>query len=290
MQKAVVLEGLKRCPDDDFDRCVRDVHRRLHHSALPRDFGPWCLDRAVAMEERAPRVAEHLLERAFRALNDDRIRHGLTHRRIREATSHSDRLKTLVTRLNRSPSVSEQEAELAEQQRRYEHRHRAERARELDILRSQRAALAGNRAPAGLLYQLARTYFGDYWAIAADKSAGALAIGERYASDRSTAQAILDGFRRVPSRQDLPRLTEVVRACRKNRIYHLGLPFLAGLAELERISAETGAMGPAESDASMRLAVAFHFTTIHGNYRPSWYRKLVDERPSSMRMARRFAI
>ena len=280
VQKAVILEGLKRCPaDDDLDRCARDVHRRLHHSALPRDFGLWCLNQAVAMEEQAPRVAQYLLERAFRALDDDRIRHGLTRRRISEATSHSDRLKTVVARLKRSPSVSEQEAELAEQQRRYEHRHRAERARELDILRSQTAALAGNRAPAGLLYALARVYFGDYKAIAADKSAGARAIGERYASDRSTVQAILDSFRRVPSREDLPRLTDVVRASRKNRIYHLGLPFLAGLAELERISAETGALGPAESEASMRLAVAFHFTTIHGNYRPSWYRKLVDERP-----------
>ena len=231
------------------------------------------------MEEQAPRVAQHLLERAFRALDDDRIRHGLTRRRIREATSPSDRLKTVVTRLSRSPSVADQEAILAEQQRRYEYRHRAERARELDVLRSQRAELAGNRAPAGMLYQLARVYFGDYKAIAADKGAGARAIGERYASDRSTVQAILDSFRRVPSREDLPKLTDVVRACRKNRIYHLGLPFLAGLAELERISAETGAMGPAESEASLRLAVAFHFTTIQGNYRPSWYRKLLDERP-----------
>ena len=279
VQKAVILEGLKRCPDDDFDRCASDVHRRLHHSALPPDFGPWYLDQAVAMEEQAPRVAQHLLERAFRALDDDRIRHGLTRRRIREATSHSDRLKTFVARLNRSPGVSEQEAELAEQQRRYEHRHRAERARELDILLSQRAALADNRAPAGLLYQLARVYFGDYKAIAADENAGARAIGERYASDRSTVQAILGSFRQVPSREDLPKLTDVAGAVRKNRIYHLGLPFLAGLAEWERLSAETGTTGPAASDASMRLAVAFHFTTIHGSYRPAWYRKLVDERP-----------
>ena len=139
--------------------------------------------------------------------------------------------------------------------------------------------MAGNRAPPGLLYQLARVYFRDYKAIASDNGAGARAIRERYASDPPTARAILDGFRRVPSREDLPSLTDVVRACRQNRIYHLGPPFLAGLAESERVPAETGATGPAESDASMRLAVAFHFTTIHGNYRPLWYRKLVDERP-----------
>ena len=280
VQKAVILEGLQRCPaHDDLGRCARDVHRRLHHSALPRDFGLWCLNQAVAMEEQAPRVAQHLLERAFRALDDDRIRHGLTRRRVREATSHSYRLKSVLARLKRSPSVSEQEAELADQQRRYGHRQEAKRVRELDYLRSQRAALAGNRAPAGLLYQLARVYFGNYKAIAADKNAGARAIGERYASNRSAVRAILDGFRRVPSREDLPTLTDIVGACRKNRIYHLGLPFLAGLAELERLSAETGAMGPAEPDDSMRLAVAFLFTTIHGNYRPSWYQTLVDERP-----------
>ena len=280
VQKAVILEGLKRCPDgDDLDRRIRDVHRRLHHSDLPRDFGLWCVNRAVAMEERAPRVAQHLLERAFRALDDDRIRHGLTRRCIREAISHSERLKTVLARLERSPSVSEQEAELAELENRYEPRHRAERAKELDYLRSEMAALADNRAPPGLLYQLARVYFGDYTAIASDNGAGAWAIRERYAIDPSIASAILEGFRRVPSREDLPTLTDVVRACRKNRFYHLGPPFLAGLAESERVSGETGATGPVESDASMRLAVAFHFTTIHGRYRPSWYSKLVDKRP-----------
>ena len=280
VQKAVILEGLKRCPaDEDLDRSARDVHRRLHHSTLPRDFGLWCLTRAVAMEERAPGIAQHLLERAFRALDDDRIRHGLAREGIREAVRRSDRLKTTLARLERSPSISEQEAELAEEERRYERRHRAEREKELDYLRSQKAALAGNRAPAGLLYQLARVYFGDYTEVSTDKSAGARAIGERYPGDPSTVWAILEGFRRVPSREDLPTLTDVVRACRKNRVYHVGPPFLAGLAESERVSAETGATGPAESDASARLAVAFHFTTIHGQYRPSWYTKLVDERP-----------
>ncbi len=280
VQKAVILEGLRRCPDsDDLDRRIREVHRRLHHSELPHDFGLWCLNQAVAMEERVPQVAQHLLERAFRALDDGRIGHDLTRRRIREAISHSDCLKTVLARLERSPSISQQEAELAEEERRYERRHRAERAKELDYLRSQKAALAGNRAAAGLLYQLARVYFGDYTEISTDKNAGARAIGERFASDPSTVQAILKGLRRVPSRKDLPSLTDVVRACRKNRTYHLGPPYLAGLAELERVSADTGAAGPAESDASMRLAVAFHFTTIHGQYGPSWYKKLVDERP-----------
>ena len=280
VQKAVILEGLKRCStDEDLDRSARDVHRRLHHSTLPRDFGLWCLNQAVAMEERAPQVAQHLLERAFRALDDDRIRHGLTRRGIREAARRSDRLTTVLARLERSPSISEQEEELAEEERRYERLHRAERARELDYLRSQRAALAGNRASAGLLFQLARVYFGDYMEISTDNGAGARAIGERYPGDPSTVRAILEGFRRVPSREDLPTLTDVVRACRKNRFYHLGPPFLAGLAEAERVSGETGATGPAESDASMRLAVAFHFTTIHGQYRPSWYTKLVGDRP-----------
>ena len=280
VQKAVLLVGLKRCPGDDgFDRCARDAWERLHHSALPSDFGLWCLNQAVMMEDEAPRIAEHLLERAVRALHDDRIGVGLTHRRIHEGTSHSDRLKAFLAQLKRSRTASEIEAELDEQERRYERRQRAERARELEYLRSQRAVLSDNRGPPGLLYALARVYFGDYKEITADKNAGVRAIEARCAGDRCTMQAILSSFRRVPSREDLPKLTDVVRACRKNRIYHLGLPFLAGLAESERVSAGTGGMGPAESGASMRLAVAFHFTTIHGDYRPAWYQTLLDERP-----------
>ena len=281
VQKAVVLECLKHCSGDDaFAPSSREVWERLHGSALPPGFGLWCLNQAVAIEHETPWAAEYLLERAFWALEDDGITQGLSLDVIEERIQESDRLKTVLAQLKRSSSASESsESELVQTRRRYERKQREERAQELEYLRSQQSALADNQAPAGLPYQLARIYFGDFQDIATDKSAGARRIEARWAGDRSLTEAILASFRGVPSREDVPTLRDVVHACRENRIYHLGLPFLAGLAELERVSREAGAMGPAGSDASMRLAVAFLFTTIHGAYRPSWYQTLLNERP-----------
>ena len=280
VQKAVILECLKRLPDDALAPPPLEVQERLHGSALPSDFGLWCLNQAVAIEHETPQAAQYLLERAFWALEDDRINQGLSLDAIQERTRDSDHLEAVLARSMRSRDASaSSESELTEMQRRYARKEREERTRELAYLRSQESALAGNQAPPGLLYQLARIYFGNFKAIAADKSAGALAIEARWAGERSLTEAILASFRGVQSRKDVPKLKHVVRACRENRIYHLGLPFLAGLAELERVSGKAGAMNPAGSDASMRLAVAFHFTTIHGAYRPSWYQTLLDERP-----------
>ena len=316
VQKAVILEGLKRCPDDDgFRLCARDVQERLYHSTLPPDFGLWCLNQAVGIEDEAPRVAEHLLERAFWALDDDRINQGLSLHRIQEGTKGSDRLKTVLARLRRPRTVSASEAELAKQVRQYESQRREERARELDYLRSQEAILLDNQAPPGLLYQLARIYFADFKEIAADKGAGARAIEARCAGDRPMVEAILSSFRGVLSRKDVPTLKEIVRACRENRLYHLGLPFLAGSAEVERtqpqtlpvpepsdnddpipserredvlpshhvhkrgIPGDTDVRGRTRSDELSRLAVAFYFATIHGAYSPSWYQMLLDEHP-----------
>lgn len=315
VQKAVILEGLKHCPDDDaFGLRAREVQERLYRSSLPPDFGLWCLNEAVSIEHEAPRVAEDLLERAFRALDDDRINQDLSLHRIQEGTRDSDRLKTVLARLKRPRTVSALETELAEEVRQYESQRREERARELDYLRSQKAVLLDNRAPPGLLYQLARIYFADFKEIAGDKGTGARAIEARCAGDRLVVEAILSSFRGVLSRKDVPTLKEVVRACRENRIYHLGLPFLAGLAEVERTQSQTlyasqfrdhddpislgqrtdvptshvnGRDVPEDTDAQsrtradkpMHLAVAFYFTTIHGAYRPSWYQMLLDEHP-----------
>ena len=65
VQKAVLLEGLSRCPDGyDFERCSRQVPPRLHHSDPPSDFRSWCLDTAVEWANRHGGVADYLLRYA----------------------------------------------------------------------------------------------------------------------------------------------------------------------------------------------------------------------------------
>ena len=70
------------------------------------------------------------------------------------------------------------------------------------------------------------------------------------------------------------------RSLRKKRYRHnLGLPFLAGLAEVERTAPEED---PSRwGDDRIRRAIAFYYCycTSHADYRPGWYRRLITARP-----------
>ena len=65
VQKAVCLEGLFRCPDDDsFELCAVEAWHLLHGSPPPSDFGLWCLDNAIAYTDTRSRVSDRLLRYA----------------------------------------------------------------------------------------------------------------------------------------------------------------------------------------------------------------------------------
>ena len=277
VQKAVVLECLRRQPDaaDPYPP-QRSMHERLCASDLPRDFGTWCLNRAVRVANGAPDTATHLLELAFSALGDDRHNQGLSLDRIRETTRDSELLTASLARLERSRIAWKREdAEWADRRRRYEQEEADKREKELAYLRSQAASLRANEAPPALLYQLARTYFGDFQAISGDKEAGARAIWDRWPGERELTDAILASFRGVASRPDLPSLKEVAAVARKNRIHYLALPLLAGLAEEERTSSGS----PELPTGKRRMAIASYFATVHAQYCPGWYTAILDRHP-----------
>ena len=55
------------------------------------------------------------------------------------------------------------------------------------------------------------------------------------------------------------------------------MPFLAGLAELERTAPEEA---PSRwDDSQIRKAIAFYYCAALLNYRPEWYRRLLEARP-----------
>ena len=296
VQKAVLLEGLRRCADTEgIGKCALGVRERLYRCRLPRDYGVWCLDRAVAVASDAPNLSDHLLTQAYRSIGDRRLNERLSFDLIQEATKDFERLRILLARLT-SPEPPSAVDEWREWEGRYKADREEEKKKELDYLRSQRTLLLENRAPSGLLDRLAHIYFGDFSDISDDKNAGARAIEDRMSEDPSVADAVLVAFRGSHFRSDIPSVKDVALACRKGRRYHLALPFLAGLAEQERAGqpipfARSGdADGPVqvngqsggyevEGDDLARVAVAFFLVMSLGRYLPDWYRKLVQERP-----------
>ena len=154
----------------------------------------------------------------------------------------------------------------------------AEQAQWLDHIRSSATALRSNTAPASLLYELSRTYFGGFLGV--KTKGGARAIEAHVEGDTDLRDAVLAGLRLAVFRDDIPNVDEVVDLLAKDRMHLLGWPFLAGLAEAERM---------APLDASewtgdrIRKALAFYFAYPHGDYEPAWYSQLLKTHPDDRR-------
>ena len=58
-------------------------------------------------------------------------------------------------------------------------------------------------------------------------------------------------------------------------MHYLAWPFLAGLQEIERTGAEDSSQWEEER---IRRGVAFYYCTPHADYRPQWYRRLIETR------------
>ena len=254
VQKAVLAEGLARCREsDEFSEQVSQAFNHLY-GGRPPDFGLWCLKQAVAMADAKPRVAKHLLEGAFNE--------GLSLDVLREHTRPHETLKAHLDQLLSPPSIPPK----ALKGKRKASEYTQEQIREDEI------ALRENRAAPARLYLIAHKYFGNFTG-----GDGRSALAELCQGDPRLIEAALEGLRGAIDREDVPDIGDILGLRKEGRLYYLGLPFLAGLAEVERTVPEEN---PSQwDDSRVRKAVAFYYCTPHAIYSPKWYRRLLEARP-----------
>ena len=283
IQKKVIMEGLDRCPENnEFRYHAFDVHKRLYSARPPHDFGLWCLKHAVAAAYTKPQIAEHLLEQAVWAHKHRSGNEGLSLEVLQEHARENERLRTSLVRLLSPPPPPPKHRDRATEQILEKHKQREQQ--KLDAVRSNVAELRENRAAPALLYRMARVYFGNFFK-AAD---GPNAIKEWLQGDRELIDATLQGLRGVIDRENVPDIDEILSLRAKGRMHYLGMPFLAGLAEIERKAPEDPSRW---DDERIRKAIGFYYGTPHANYRPQWYRRLLRERPEIIAsMQVRFAV
>ena len=166
--KALLLEGLTRCPEGvRFDICASEVWDLLHGSALPDDFGLWCLETAVAWTDAHPRAADHLLRHAVHLCGQKAGGLGLTHSVLRECTLGHEALERrllelLQPRPQAVPPIRERNVDPALADADSRRRHWVERVRpHVDALRK-------NKANPRLLFDLAMVHFGGFVLPGAD--------------------------------------------------------------------------------------------------------------------------
>ena len=276
IQKAVVVEGLIRCPDNgSFVPCSSSVWNVLHGSTLPPDFGLWSLKRAIELVETYPRVSECLLQHAVYLLKRRTNDRGLTRAVLAERTRGHEILEKHLANLLDPPIHV---AELKRDQR-IEKYHEEDKRREdqwIEFVRSNACALRENRAVPALLFNIGRAYFG-YYPSRARNATAEQRIRELLGNDADLIEAALAGLRGTVWRDDVPELGEIIRLNSESRMHHLGLPFLAGMDEIER-AAHTELSGL--SDSQKRKALAFYYyTPTYRSKDARWYLRWLDSFP-----------
>ena len=274
VQKAVISEALRRWAElDGSSRGRLNVAQHLHGARPPADFGHWCLEQAVASAQRGEcTTARYLLERAVEAVEYRRNDDGLSLEVLEERTRGLKNLAVMLSAMLVCPLDDDYFAHRHEM-RSYEEEGQRERQRWLETVRSNESALRGNRGNPWLLHNLASIYFA--YDIDAEGDDPVARIEHSLFDDKGLIEAALGALRATINRDDIPDIEETMRLSRSNRIPLVALPYLAGLAEIERTS-------PDEScrfdESRMSKALAF-LCAIRLEERPEWYRRLLLSHP-----------
>lgn len=259
IQKAVLLEGLRRCPDsEDFYPGAFEAWQALHHSELPPDFASWCVSQAIELEPVHTRAAEDLLWHAFRGSNE----HGDGKRLLRKESvrGHPALERALSVLEEREARDESATARNGVEMKEVEEKRARARADDIAYVRANAKALRENRAPIGLLDGLGKAYFLYYRPWAKD-----ITPVERLSvflgGDQDLIEAALTGLRGTLWRTDLPDPDEILRLKGASRRHRLDVAFLAGLDILGR---EEPSQLQDLNPSQIQTGLAFYYCTAAG--------------------------
>ena len=277
-QKSLILAGLSNCASSQYvEPCASQVFNRLNGVNPPDDFGLWCLEQATSWSNSAPRIAEVLLEKAVAEYRSQRPGEGpLSVGTFRKQCRNNSPLEMHLELLLNPPAPARKDQSETGTAR-YTDELDAEKRQWLEYVDEQRTQLLDNQALPLLLFQLARYYFGNFFAEP-DRSNVALRLDELLV-DSGRVQAALQGIRGSVRREDLPEADEVIRLRGQDRMHYLVLPYLAGLQEMQ--GTEQGDVSEWDSDR-IRKAVIYYYSSAHLDYNPWWYRQLLEHSPEAV--------
>ena len=274
IQKAIFEEGLNRCPEStEFSYHALNIQRRLYGATPPPDFGIWCLEKAVAMPESRPQVSRFLLKQAVEAHEYQNGNEGLSLEVLGKTTKNSENLSDALKCLLVEPEV-QNELPWRDGGQSHEEKEEREDQQWIKYVHANKETLRANVAHPGLLHEIAEIYFGNYYFW--KDYYGPENVRKWLPGHPDLAEAALAGLRGTIEREDVPCTDEIFDLLNEGRTHSIGLPFLAGLAEVER----TGSQDPSLWEENcIRRALLFYYLAHVNNYEPKWYLRLVETHP-----------
>ncbi len=278
--KALIAHGVNECIAR-AEECTGLVDCYLF-GARPFDYGPWCVDQALAAGGQ-PDAESFYLGELVGCLMEGQEAHGLTVEKARAALS-SD--KSLLNRFNQMLELPVGPASRPEEQMPADPPDESEH-------RSSQPAPKDSPPPAAIVEQVDREQL--HWAASAY-----LGIDDRFAGEtpRERLRAFADGSPEIADallmameatvqETHLPKCEEVVRSLDRQKINLFVLPFTAGLHSLERSGRLM--IGDLTRDR-VRLAVTIVYTlsaravapdstSSAAIHRPQWFQTLLERQP-----------
>ena len=269
IQKTIFMEVLKRHLDSDTFEIYSDVEEHLYDSQVPSDFGIWCLNEAVSMTTEGSPAEEYVLNQALQTQIRQIGNEGLSLDLLEKRAQTNKTLQGIMADvLSPSPALPHFKLQKGNQ---------IKKDKLLDSARLSKTKLHENTTAPNLLFHIARVYF-DYFRTYREKI-GSNAIQEWLQDDQDLIQPVLQGLRGVIDRQDVPDGNRILNLRKENKISMFSLPFLAALAEIEKTEPDNWTKW---DDSQIEKALLFYYTTPHGDYRPQWYKHLLEKHPETV--------
>lgn len=292
VQYAIVERGL-RARESEIGHKFLDatVGCKFVGKEAPSGFRQWCLARAVELSDERPNVAEELARWAIR------VREGwgspLSDDEVAQAVRDTPALQEWNDK-RRDAKAREEREEIKEAERTEEILRpiRERQQAEIAAKRQHAMELAEGRCPPALLHELAQIYLEGLTEEGSGDGPVAR-LASRLNGDDILVKATLAGFRSLLDRDDLPDLVQIVRLHQSRRMSYFALPFLAGIAEEERVAGDSldrlGKKG-------RRRAVGYYLVSrlpskrhshenlpfVQEDTRPPWYLRALNSYPRAV--------
>lgn len=291
IQKEMFLEGLSRnLRRDDTAPMIHVIAQHLYHSSMPPDFGLWALDKAIELSDTHPKVSEHLLRHVVYLYHnktyEDLSRSTLIER-VQGNEALSDRLLYFLDPPASITIDEEIEQEYHNKIAEYKANETRERRQWISHIKSNIKALQENRADPGLLYSVAKGYFGLYRSQSRISTQSHVSIGvqrmqrikELLDGDETLTQTVITSLRDTVWRMDIPDVEEILESYSKSQIHYLSYPYLAGIYELYRVDpSKIIKLGDRQKRIALTINHCYHVADIHVQD-IEWHSELIKSCP-----------
>ena len=270
-QKDIIGIGLDSCVEkENFRICMFKAESRLFHAKSPDDFGQWSLERMQTATNDD--VAHYLLQEAVRAISYQEGNANLTLETIEEIAGQDPKYKGWLSDIIFCP-IEQEEREYTKMRRLREAEDREKMQGWIHVVKSHQTELREGRAYPRPLHDLATAYFGHF--IESEGDTPIERLQNFLGHDEELVQSVREGLRRSLERNDIPKVTDIIRLYVEGKTSLLSRPFLAGLEEITQASPENVKL---LSDNQIRQAVAFYLVDGTGE-NPDWYKLLLASHP-----------